>query len=658
MESSGNNFLDQLNDHYARNFPRRKQGYRYDNDLKLYSAYIRMVSGKSLYLTLKANARFSMPSETSVCRYISKVKFSACEGELRTLELVKYLEEQNLPMFVHLSEDATKITGRIQYDLSTNKIIGFVLPINKQNGMPITSGFEARNIKAIESCFFDLNTKKQKKEATYVNVIMAQPLPHSSPPFCLMIFSSDGSFPKEDVHMRWAYITEDLKKHGIGVCTISSDSDPRYNSVMRNGLNLGIVNKDFPVWFNAKLELNYIPIQDTVHIGTKLRNRLLNNKLKFGKYDISVEHLMSLVKSIPKTEHRLTENIVKTRDRQNFDSVLRICDEKVISLLTLNVKNCEGTVLYLRILSNTLKSFLDPRLSPLERLRHIWFSVFLLRIWRQAILKNKKLTLKDNFVSLPCYVCIEINAHALVYFTMYMRDRNMDDIYSTLKVGSQPCETTFRQVRSFTSTNSTVVNCSLLEIIQRLSKIELQNNIKHIHLNHFTFPGIDNPSSTYFPSADRNGKEYVFHNLPDKKEIFHEIELAKVEALEYAETLGVIPEPNDNLSCNINTGKVDVIAMNNGTDDISSSLANVNLTEDENVNVFKLFGDVQFNDYSEKKIDPDTINETSLHAKVQTNDGKVFVVNKHTLCWFLSKSTEKQSSDRLRRVMSNRSTNN
>lgn len=43
--------------------------------------------------------------------------------------------------------------------------------------------------------------------------------------------------------------------------------------------------------------------------------------------------------------------------------------------------------------------------------------------------------------------------------------------------GSQPCESTFRQFRSFTSTYSTVVNCNMLEAIHRVKKIQLQNDI-------------------------------------------------------------------------------------------------------------------------------------------------------------------------------------
>lgn len=113
---------------------------------------------------------------------------------------------------------------------------------------------------------------------------------------------------------------------------MGSDSDSRYNSVMRQLLKSEEIfnaNEEIPYWFNARIEnVCYYPVQDMVHIGTKLRNNCLNQRLKFGQHPVTFDHL-------------------QPTDRQNFDSVLNICSENVINLLS-TVPDSRGTIMYLR----------------------------------------------------------------------------------------------------------------------------------------------------------------------------------------------------------------------------------------------------------------------------------------------------------------------
>lgn len=142
------------------------------------------------------------------------------------------------------------------------------------------------------------------------------------------------------------------------------------------------------------------------------------------------------MKLVPKAEHCLTENIVNSNDRQNFDNVLKICDNTIINLIETHVKYSQGTVFYLKIMSSILRSYLDPSLSPLERIRCICFSNFMLRIWRENIIQSKTNTLKEHFVTLYAYICVEINAHSIIYLMLYYKDRNMDDLFTTESVGT------------------------------------------------------------------------------------------------------------------------------------------------------------------------------------------------------------------------------
>lgn len=152
----------------------------------------------------------------------------------------------------------------------------------------------------------------------------------------------------------------------------------------------------------------------------------------------------TLIKILPKNEHRLCKSTIMVADRQNFDSVLRICDDNVINLLTAHVKGSEGTVFYLRIISMVLKSFLDLRLTPLERLRHLWFATFLIRIWKQFITENQQYyTMKDHIISTYTYACIEINAHSMIFLILYLKEKEMESFFHPEIVTSQPCEGIF-----------------------------------------------------------------------------------------------------------------------------------------------------------------------------------------------------------------------
>lgn len=91
-------------------------------------------------------------------------------------------------------------------------------------------------------------------------------------------------------------------------------------------------------------------VQDTVHIGTKLRNRLLNSSiaLNIGSKIVSVVHIKSLLDRVPKEIHGLVRTDITPEDRQNYRSLEKIMDDRVLNALKLNSVNSEATVMYLK----------------------------------------------------------------------------------------------------------------------------------------------------------------------------------------------------------------------------------------------------------------------------------------------------------------------
>lgn len=238
--------LGKLVDAANRNSARKKGGYRYDWEIKRYAAYLRMLCGSLAYETIQKNLECALPSLTSTNRYIKSANCNVIEGILRSQELLIYLKERNLPLVVSLSEDATRIIGRVQYGTTSNQLIGFTLPLNNSNGLPRPYSFPARSAQEIYDHFSGNNSI-----SNFLNVIMAQPVANASKPFCLLAFGSDNSYTSSDVCNRWKYIIDDLKMVGIKVLTISSDSDPRYNSAMRYLSRLGCRRDVHVNWFSC-----------------------------------------------------------------------------------------------------------------------------------------------------------------------------------------------------------------------------------------------------------------------------------------------------------------------------------------------------------------------------------------------------------------------
>lgn len=103
---------------------------------------------------------------------------------------------------------------------------------------------------------------------------------------------------------------------------------------------------------------------------------------------------------------------------------------------------------------------------------------FFVRYWCQWLLCHKNYTLQKNFISLNSYICIELNAHALVILLLVLRDRVKSDCYFPWLLGSQPCERAFCAARSMSPTFSTMINFTILGLLRRLHKLQIQVDIE------------------------------------------------------------------------------------------------------------------------------------------------------------------------------------
>lgn len=284
---------------------------RYSAVIKKYSTYIYLIGGRKLYNNLSKN--IPLPSLKSTQNYIKLVGPNVNEGELRCSELKEYLERNQYPFFVFLSEDATGIIKKAEYNYNNNNISGFVPPLDI-NGMPLKNSFPATSADVISKYFAN------EEKSSLIYVVMAQPLQLKAAPFCLLAFGTNNKFSQEHVTSRWKYIIQRLGSVGITVVGIASDGDTRLLRAMRLEMHM---NDEPRSYFISTEEPAIFCFQDTVHIITKLRTRLLKTNMKplvIGTYMAEVNHLEKIIETTSKSEHLLVKSDLNLADKMNFAS--------------------------------------------------------------------------------------------------------------------------------------------------------------------------------------------------------------------------------------------------------------------------------------------------------------------------------------------------
>lgn len=226
-------------------------------------------------------------------------------------------------------------------------------------------------------------------------------------------------------------------------------------------------------------------VQDPTHIGTKLRNRLLKPSivLPFGNKQISLAHLKILLKRCPKLIHGLTISDIDPKDRQNYSSYEKITSIRVRNALSEHVVGSEATIKYLEISHQITSSFLQYDLMPLERVYRIFNAVFFLRIWSSWLKSSHAYRTDENFITLNCYKCVEINAMNLISLMKQFRNENAHEKFLITLFGSQTCEKMFRHFRSMGTANFTKINFSMFELLNMTRRVEIKNEIDQYKLS-------------------------------------------------------------------------------------------------------------------------------------------------------------------------------
>lgn len=141
---------------------------------------------------------------------------------------------------------------------------------------------------------------------------------------------------------------------------------------------------------------------------------------------------------------------------------------------------------------------------------------------------------------LTCAICIELNAKNLIILTKKFRDEGLKSFFIPTIFNSQPCEETFRQMRSMGTTNYTKINFSLFELLHLIGRVELANDIMYFKLA---------DSGVFFPRNSLRNAKFNEFDMPSDSKIEETVSTALAMAVDDAKKFRIDVSQDDIKNC-------------------------------------------------------------------------------------------------------------
>lgn len=629
------------------NATRGHNGNKYSTFMKELGSLFLTLGGRHLYNIMASN--LPLPSISTNERFLKSQTGPVNECVFRFDELKDFLLKRNHPLDVSISLDATVVIQRAQYDVKTNQIVGLVPPL--VSGVPVPNAFPALSADLMKK-HFDSN-----KLSSVAFVVMAQPVAVNASAFCLAVYGSDNKFNANEVAELLHFIRTECARREINVRGICSDGDTRFlKTMVSNSLSPTSNKWGWLPALNLDPDVSYF--QDIYHIFVKLKSRLVKPSviLPFGPYQIiSKGHLVSLA-SDGKDKHELTLSCLNSADKMNVKAAEKMSSSKVTDLLE-EIPACKATGVYLTMMRELKDCFMKPSMCPEERIAIHWKWIFVLRMWRKWIVETPAYSLCHNFLTLNCYLCIELNGLSMLLLVQKLRRERKPELFRPSDFTSQPCESGFRDLRAMSTFRSSQVTFSVLEMKQKVRKLDHLSNL-YVSIS----------SKVVFPSgrkaASKAEKMSISFALPDDDDIEDAVLQAFQKACKICKEFGIpvtktppplsvngrtfqIPENSDPEEDDIDLNTIELTtAENENSSDIEDLISSeeADLFEDLCVVGSGSLGLKQYNDVEVSPLCP--------FVKVLDGNGNMCVIKKSSFLWLLSSGDTRLSSDRLLRVQS------
>lgn len=350
-------------------------------------------------------------------------------------------------VLVILAEDETKVHSRVSYEQRFDTLARFC-----ENHVCISNykrcvGTGEGSYNTILECF------QGDKVGGFARVIVISPLHAKLPRLVLCVSCTCNYFDSQWVLNHWSRIDKLWEKHckaSVGlIIGHASDGDSRRRQLMLaeykayDGDRLQAM--EWPGWmFTGKLDCHGdatgLHDQDFIHNGKKLINPIDSpvRMPQLGANVVTLTHLGLVCNKFTCDQHGLKLEDTTRKDRQNWASAQRICQLRTRNCLALLQTSKEvhqertlGKELYLEVCGNYIDIFLSPTLNLRSRVVLASKVSFFFRLWKLWFQfgdhivggNSKKLTTARNFVSMQCFIDVQMSCHFVVLLICHFRDK-------------------------------------------------------------------------------------------------------------------------------------------------------------------------------------------------------------------------------------------
>lgn len=274
-----------------------------------------------------------------------------------------------------------------------------------------------------------------------------------------------------------------------------------------------------------------------------------------------------------------------------------------------------------------------------------------MRGWRNYCKKKyKNLT---ECITTNAYHCLELNAHALILFICICRDNNVPEQCIMGYLSSQPCEELFRELRSMSSTNQTVVNFSIKELTEKLRRVYMKRCIMYKHHDQINFPYIN---------TKRQNQSCLI--LPSNDDIKASVVKCKTNAQKTLLGLGMEPsliDMSDSVLNHVDFQRTEFVGVDveDSSDeeyfkhDIYDDQGNARCDQYVTDGSSTVYNAAEhFSNCDEIKLKSST-SGLKHTFKISDSSGQIKNIKKSTLLWMLTEDRHKLSADRVRRFQQN-----
>lgn len=165
---------------------------------------------------------------------------------------------------------------------------------------------------------------------------------------------------------------------------------------------------------------------------------------------------------------------LNTIDKMNVTAALNLCSEKTEDLIA-KLPETIALRLFIRIKRYPVEAFSFNEMDDITRIKKIWYAVFLCRGWKLS-------NLSTDFMTLPSYLALELNAHSILQLHEYCRRQKRPDLFIPPLLNSQVCESQFRYMRSLSGQQSNNINFNIFGALNRCRRIEAIGILERILL--------------------------------------------------------------------------------------------------------------------------------------------------------------------------------